>query len=492
MESNYLLVETAGNRYLYDSLTSKIVLANDLLIEILNNFDDERLLENRALCSHKEFEKTYNLVKDMVKSGMFIKQEQNMKTTEIDYNAGASMSLIIVLTGKCNLRCEYCVYNSKYPHEIGYQEEDMTFDVAKKAIDQYFAFYQEKRKHGFYKKPAILFYGGEPLIMMDLIREIVDYIDSIDFDCDFYMTTNGVLLNEEISKYFVEKQFRITFSLDGNMWNHDRNRIDVNGNPTYNRILNNIIKYEQIKIKEGKSDIITSFNCCYDDYTDLEECVATFVKYGELLRPFYVVYSYISPYDTTYYKWLHEQAEEKGWKKGMLIESYSKIKDKFVKGLFQSDDEKAAIQNLLLSLYATDIRTKGTRCSELNNCCIPLSKLAVYPDGTYTVCEKMNKKLPIGDVYGGIDSQKLDHVTNMMSLLFRKGKCSECSYKRLCNACFQFMNEDGEINNEFCNRSKITIMQQLKDYCELREQYPKIMEKFQPNEDSMELINILS
>lgn len=489
MKLEYIIINTKNNHYLFDPNTSKLVLANELMLEIIENYNDEFHLKEMSI-KHENFEKQLKYLNDLIKAGMFSSGSKNPMEAKADYRNNPSMSLIIVLTGRCNLRCEYCVYNDKYPKEIGYSNEDMNIDVAIKAIDQFLELYYEKQTAGFYKKPTVMFYGGEPLLKFELIKKIVSYIENVGVDCDYYMTTNGVLLNENYSKYLIEKNFRITFSLDGYPWNHNRNRIDIFGNPSHKKVVENIKKYERIKLAENKN-IMTSFNCCYDDYTNLEECVKFFTEMGDLIRPFYVMYSYISPYDTTYYNWLEEKAKENGWEK-QLSSSYKRIKERFVNGLIKTDTEKAAVQNLFASFYFTDIRSTSTMSSPLNNCCIPLTKLAVYPDGTYAVCERVNKKLPIGNVFQGIDYDRINQITEKMEKQFKDGKCSRCNYRKMCNVCFQFMDENGDINKEFCERTKRSLLQQLTEYCELREYYPDIIEKFHPDSESWKLINILA
>ena len=489
MTLRYKIIDTKNNHYLFDPVTTKLVLANGLMLEIMKNYSNEQQIETLRK-EHKDFDRYYSYIGDMIKSGMFSHQTEHNVSGEINYLSSPAATLLIVLTGRCNLRCEYCVYNDKYPHEISYSNDDMKMEIATKAINQFFEIYNAKRNNGYFKKPTIMFYGGEPLIKFDLIKEIVSYIEQLGYDCDYYMTTNGLLLNKEYSKFLVMNDFRLTFSLDGYRWNHDRNRVDISGCPTYERVVENIKKYEEIRIAANK-DTITSFNCCYDDYTDLEECVKVFTDLGELIKPFFVLYSYISPYDTTYYEWLDKKAKANGWEK-CFSDSYYRIKQRFVSGLVESSVEKAAIQSLFSSFYFTDIRSTAKEASPLNKCCVPLTKLAVYPDGTYTICERMNKKLPIGDVYHGLDWQRISQITNLMEKVFSDGNCSKCDFRKMCNVCFQFMDEKGKISPEYCERSKRSIRQQLKEYCELREQYPDIVEKFRPDGESWKIINILA
>ena len=102
---------------------------------------------------------------------------------------------------------------------------------------------------------------------------------------------------------------------------------------------------KKIKRKYNNKEI-TSFNCCYDDYTDIEKCVDFFIENAELFMPMYVVYSYINPYETDYYKSLEKNCkQEKCFNK-----SYGKVYDKFVNGEYKSAVQKAATQKFILRM----------------------------------------------------------------------------------------------------------------------------------------------
>jgi len=91
------------------------------------------------------------------------------------------------------------------------------------------------------KKTGFAFFGGEPLLHKDLIKNIVQYARKISQDTDtkfyFKITTNGLLLDEEFVKYCKAENIFIAISLDGIPKAHDAHRIDKNGIGTYEKIL---------------------------------------------------------------------------------------------------------------------------------------------------------------------------------------------------------------------------------------------------------------
>lgn len=494
MNLNILSFKTKNNNYIFDGNTSNIIAVDGVTEFIIKNFDKKQETIYQALnnLDFNIFKRKYSYVEKLFAQGMF--QKYNKKNASINvreaFHNAPTMSLILVLTGKCNLRCEYCVYNDKYPKEINYDDTDMDFETAKIAIDQYFGLFAERRKRGFFKIPSVLFYGGEPLLHKDLIRQVVEYIEKKKYICNYYMTTNGLLLDKEFALFCVNKDFRLTFSLDGYQYNHDRNRVTINKEPTFELAVYNIFQYQKIKSENNKK-LLISFNCCYDDYTDIEQCVNFFISNSKKLLPYYVVYSYISPYDTTYYDWLKENENLIKGTRTTFVESFNRVRSRFLRGEYNSEGERPAVQNLMLGAYAIAIRDKNEK-NALNNSCVPLSKLAVYPDGTYALCEKMNKKFPIGSVNTGIDYERMQEIADMLKNALESNKCSDCPVKRICNVCFQFLEKDGQINADYCSRERRVSKQMLIDYCSMREENPEVMNYFSQIEETSDIINILS
>ena len=113
----------------------------------------------------------------------------------------------------------------------------MSVEVAKQAID-FLVKHSENSK-----EISIGFYGGEPLLEVPLIREVVDYAEGVFSGKKllFNMTTNATLLNIETAKYLYEKKFNVTISLDGPKATHDSNRIFANSNKgTFDAVMQNL------------------------------------------------------------------------------------------------------------------------------------------------------------------------------------------------------------------------------------------------------------
>lgn len=133
-------------------------------------------------------------------------------------------SMILLITEKCNFACTYC-YGA-----YGEKNKTMIFSTAKLAIDL-------AKKLNI---PEIVFFGGEPLLNFELIKQTVKYIKEIQFDVDLRITTNGSLVTEEIASFFAENNILVSVSMDGNKEQHDKTRIYKDGSSSYEQVINGI------------------------------------------------------------------------------------------------------------------------------------------------------------------------------------------------------------------------------------------------------------
>ena len=133
--------------------------------------------------------------------------------------------LVLQVTQKCNLRCSYCVYSGDYKNR-NHSQKEMSWETAKEAVDYLYG--HSMSSEDIY----ISFYGGEPLLMFRLIKEVVEYVkrEYCQRTVHFNLTTNGTLFTPEIVQYFIKNNIQIMFSLDGPKEVHDKNRIFAGSN----------------------------------------------------------------------------------------------------------------------------------------------------------------------------------------------------------------------------------------------------------------------
>ncbi|WP_214484554.1 radical SAM protein [Bacillus sp. SM2101] len=159
--------------------------------------------------------------------------------------------LRISLTEKCNLRCKYCFVNDIYTSK-GNMETDLFVNTMNWFIEQNIG-----------ASPIIQYFGGEPLIRMDLIKkghEMLQEAKNSGKITGFTeeIVSNGTLVTEEIAQYFKDTGILLVFSIDGWKEINDKNRIYPNGNGSYSSVLQGMENYKNVG--GNLSGIITPTN----------------------------------------------------------------------------------------------------------------------------------------------------------------------------------------------------------------------------------------
>ena len=154
-------------------------------------------------------------------------------------------ALCLHVAHTCNLNCEYCfAAQGKYHGERAV----MSLEVGKASIDFLI-------KHsGTRRNLEVDFFGGEPLMNFDVVKEIVAYARSIEKEHNknfrFTLTTNGVLVDDEVIEWANRECHNVVLSLDGREEVHDRLRKTVNGKGSYATIVPKFRHF--VEKREGK------------------------------------------------------------------------------------------------------------------------------------------------------------------------------------------------------------------------------------------------
>ena len=152
-------------------------------------------------------------------------------------------ALCLHVAHTCNLNCSYCFASQgKYQGERAL----MTFEVGKRAID----FLIENS--GTRRNLEVDFFGGEPLMNWDVVKQVVAYAREQeklhDKNFRFTLTTNGMLIDDEVIEFANKEMHNVVLSLDGRRDVHDHLRKDYAGNGSYDRI---VPKFQEFVKKRG-------------------------------------------------------------------------------------------------------------------------------------------------------------------------------------------------------------------------------------------------
>ena len=146
-------------------------------------------------------------------------------------------ALCLNVAHDCNLRCKYCFADEGEYHG---RKALMSFEVGKAALDFLV------KNSGNRRNLEVDFFGGEPLLNWNVVKQLVEYGRSIEKEAGknfrFTITTNGTLLNQEILDYVNKEMGNIVLSIDGRKEVNDKMRPKAGGQGTYDEIVPKYIK----------------------------------------------------------------------------------------------------------------------------------------------------------------------------------------------------------------------------------------------------------
>lgn len=316
-------------------------------------------------------------------------------------------ALCLHIAHDCNLRCKYCFAGEGNYHG---EKSKMPPEVGKKAIDFVVA------NSGNRRNLEIDFFGGEPLLNLETVKETVNYAKEIEKSCNkhfrFTITTNGMLLDDESIDYLNNTMDNIVLSLDGRKEINDAMRVRKDGTGCYEKILP---KYKKL-VSERKGK----------DYYVRGTFTAKNLDFSED-----VLHMADSGFDQL-------SIEPVVLKDGSGIE----IKEEHLETLF-AEYEKLARALLEreragkgVNFFHFMIDLEGGPCiaKRLRGCGSGSEYLAVTPAGDLFPCHQFAgiKEFKLGNVFTGIE--RTDIMEELKGInVYTKEKCRECWAKFFCS-----------------------------------------------------------
>jgi uncharacterized protein len=308
---------------------------------------------------------------------------------------GDFMNSTFWVTTKCNMNCKYCYEGEKK------LEKAMNVDIADRAIDYTIRHYNDLHT----KEPLdVGFHGGEPLLQFELIKYIInkfrDYFRNDDEMLKFSMTTNGVLLTEEISKYICDNIQFLSISLDGTKKTHDTNRVLLNEAGTYDIVAE---KFMDLLKKRSDIRVRTTFNS--KTVANLSEDVKHLIDMGfMMIVPAPDLFS--NDWDTEHMEILYSEMQK-------------------IKNLLEAYDKKMDIKVGIVDPTFED-RPKGT-------CSGGITGIHIDPEGSIYPCINTvgHEEFIVGHINTGINKKKLEEIHALSRI--ENTQCSGCSRYKYCD-----------------------------------------------------------
>ena len=432
------LFETPKNYYFYDVNRNENVQVSQKVYGYLERvLNDDVREEGKDL----DIEKEIRMLKENgYLSDNQVKEIKHLGTDLLPLYLARKMNILTIqLTQNCNLRCSYCAYTSNNGTNRLHQNKKVDLNIAKKAI------LMLRDNSIDSNKLSIGFYGGEPLLEFDLIKEIVRFCkkELIGREVNYTITTNSTLLSDEILEFFERENFQIVLSLDGPKKINDKNRKFLQGNDSvYDKVIKNIKKIEKEYKKLFKN---LTINMVIDPTQNFNDYQELFIQ-NPLLNKVKIMATLVdNDYKEVEYtatELFNKQYGENRYKYYLYYLGKIELENKkFFSALFQQNYKE------LLGGHRRAYSLGKTACP--SGPCIPgKQRLMVDVNGMFYPCERISETDEnniIGNIDRGIELNKSIEVMNIARQ--NEEECKKCFAFRYCGLCIKAY-EEGKVQDQ--------------------------------------------
>lgn len=382
------------------------------------------------------------------------------KTDEKPYKLGTRVkpwgegnktkTITFIVTEDCNFRCTYCYLVGKN------SANKMSFDIAQKSVD----YILDHPEHFSESQVIWEFIGGEPFLEIELIDRISDYIkiESYKKRSDWFenhmfnFSSNGSLYSEAPVQAYIEKNkehLSIGISIDGNKAKHDQSRIYADGNGTYDDVVKNLPLWQKQFPTQG-----TKATFGREDLKYLKDSVLHLWELGIKQVAANVLFEDV---------W--EIGDDK-----LLEEQLKQLADEVI--------EQKLWKEYNCTFFSETIGQPLRKDQLTTNWCGAGKMLAVGTDGTFYPCVRFapyssssGKARPVGNIYDGIDSDRLRPFLSLTYFAQSSKECIECEVASGCAWC-QGFNLDAAATDTVFRRATF-ICKMHKARCRANEYYWK-------------------
>ena len=326
---------------------------------------------------------------------------------EYKNNSNVIKALCLHVAHTCNLNCSYCFASQgKYQGERAL----MSFEVGKQAFDFLIA------NSGTRRNLEVDFFGGEPLMNWDVVKQLVAYARSIEKEHNknfrFTLTTNGVLIDDEIIDFLNKEMSNVVLSLDGRKEVNDHFRRDYAGNGSYDKI---VPKFQRlVEKREGKNYYVRgTFTHNNVDFTNDLFHMAD-LGFTELSMD-----PVVCPPDDPYA--LTEEDLPK------LFEQYEILANEMIK-------RRKEGRPFTFYHYMLDLKNGPCIYKRITGCGSGTEYMAVTPWGELFPCHQFvgDEKYSLGDIWNGVKNKGIQDGFRKCNAYARE-ECRDCWARLYCS-----------------------------------------------------------
>ncbi len=405
-----------GYNIVLDICSGAVHIVDDIAYDIISLYENKEKDEVIAEISKKygdvprdEIIECYDQVTELKNSGELF-TEDNFEPMAGELKAktsGVIKALCLHIAHTCNLNCSYCFASQgKYHGERAL----MSFEVGKRALD----FLIENS--GTRRNLEVDFFGGEPLMNFDVVKKLVEYARSIEKEKGknfrFTLTTNGVLVDDDVIDFANKEMSNVVLSLDGRKEVHDRYRVDYQGRGSYDTIVPKFQKF--VKARGGKNYYMRgTFTHANPDFL---EDIKTMLNLGftELsMEPVVAAEG--------------DEAALTEEDKPVVMKQYEELAELMLK----RDKEGKPF-----TFYHYMIDLAGGPCiyKRISGCGSGTEYMAVTPWGDLYPCHQFvgDEKFKLGDIWHGVENKEIQNEFASCNV-YARSECRDCWARLYCS-----------------------------------------------------------
>ncbi len=400
-----------------DVCSGSIHAVDDVAYDIIASYESEEkeALVSRVYDKYKsdvtkdEVYECYDQITELKERGkLFSKDTFSPMAGELKARtSGVLKALCLHIAHSCNLNCSYCFASQGRYHG---ERALMSYETGKRALD----FLVENS--GTRRNLEVDFFGGEPLMNFDVVKKLVEYARSIEKEKNknfrFTLTTNGVLIDDDVIDFANREMSNVVLSLDGRREVHDRFRVDYSGRGSFDTI---VPKFQKLVNARGGKNYYMRGTFTHYNPDFLEDIKAMLdLGFTELsMEP--VVTSPESPSALT-------ESD-----KPIVFEQYEKLAEL----MLRRDKEGKPF-----TFYHYMLDIKGGPCiyKRISGCGSGTEYMAVTPQGDLYPCHQFvgDEKFKLGDIYHGVDNKEIQNEFYSCNVYARE-ECRDCWARLYCS-----------------------------------------------------------
>ena len=405
-----------GYNIVLDICSGAVHAVDEVAYDIIERFEanDRGTVISEVQKMHPEItasdiEECYAQVVSLKESGKLFAPDtfEPMAGTLKAKTAGVVKALCLHIAHTCNLNCEYCFASQGNYHG---ERAVMSFEVGKAALD----FLVENS--GTRRNLEVDFFGGEPLMNFDVVKQLVAYARSIEKEKNknfrFTLTTNGILIDDDVIDFANREMSNVVLSLDGRKEIHDRYRVDYAGNGSWERI---VPKFKKLVDARGGKNYYMRGTFTHANPDFLEDIkVMLDLGFTELSMEPVVCAS-------------GDKSELTEEDKPIVMEQYEKLAELMLK----RDKEGKPF-----TFYHYMIDLTGGPCiyKRISGCGSGTEYMAVTPWGDLYPCHQFvgDEKFKLGNVFDGVDNKEIQDEF-MSCNVYSRPECRDCWARLYCS-----------------------------------------------------------